>query len=77
MLEHINFWKDFETKAQHPERQVSSRLHCVGLDYSHSCVGCRMLQACAEHACCCRTTGTVRVQVVQHLSSQLSQLGAC
>lgn len=24
VLEHINFWKEFETKAQHPERQVSS-----------------------------------------------------
>lgn len=24
VLEHINFWKEFETKAQHPERQVRS-----------------------------------------------------
>jgi hypothetical protein len=24
VLEHINFWKEFETKAQHPERQVCS-----------------------------------------------------
>lgn len=22
VLEHINFWKELETKAQHPERQV-------------------------------------------------------
>jgi hypothetical protein len=30
-LEHINFWKEFETKAQHPERQVSAVACCSPL----------------------------------------------